>query len=325
MKPARRGFLHLALGAAALPTFARLVMAQSYPIRPVRLIVGFAPGGGNDIAARLIAQWLSDRLGQPFVIENRAGAGGNAATEAAVHAPPDGYTLLLVSLANAASTTLYDKLDYDFIRDIAPISGVVRVPNVMLVNPAVPASTVSEFIDYAKANPNKTSMGSGGTGGPVHMIGTLFNIMAGLKMQHVPYRGEALALTDLIGGHVQVVFGSMPASIQYLKAGQLRGLAVTTAARAPALPDLPILADFVPGYEASTWYGIGAPVSTPPEIIARLNKEINAGLVDPTLRTRLIELGGLPIGGSPADLGRLIAEDTDKWGKVLRAANIKAE
>jgi tripartite-type tricarboxylate transporter receptor subunit TctC len=300
-------------------------MAQSYPARPVRIIVGFAPGGGNDIAARLIGQWLSDRLSQPFVIENRPGAGGNIATEAVVNAAPDGYTLLLVNNANATNAALYDKLSFNFIRDIAPIGGIARVPNVMLVHPAVPAGTVPEFIAYTKTNPAKINMGSGGTGGPVHMAGALFDIMTGLDMQHVPYRGEALALADLIGGQVQVVFGSIPASIQYVRAGKLRGLAVTTTTRAEALPDLPVVADFVPGYEASTWYGIGAPNNTPAEIIERLNREINAGLRDPALRRRLAELGGMAIGGSPADLGKLIADDTEKWGKVVKLANIKPD
>jgi tripartite-type tricarboxylate transporter receptor subunit TctC len=325
MKLPRRRFLHLAGSAAALPTVTRFAMAQSYPTRPVRIIVGFAPGGGNDIAARLIGQWLSERLGHPFVIENRPGAGGNIATEAAVNASPDGHTLLLVNNAHTTNATLYDKLNFNFIRDIAPIGGIVRVPNVLLVNPAVPASTVPEFIAYTKTNPGKVNMGSGGTGGPVHMAGALFDIMTGLDMQHVPYRGEALALADLVGGQVQVVFGSVPASIQYVRAGKLRGLAVTTTTRAEALPDLPIVADFVPGYEASTWYGIGAPNNTPAEIIERLNREINAGLGDPALGTRLAELGGMAIGGSPADFGKLIAAETEKWGKVVKFAAIKPE
>jgi tripartite-type tricarboxylate transporter receptor subunit TctC len=325
MKLSRRRFQHLTSGALVLPAVSGLAWAQAYPERPVRILVGYAPGGGNDIAARLIGQWLSERLGQSFVIENRPGAAGNIATEAAVRAPADGYTLLLVSLANATNATLYDKLNHNFIRDIAPIGGIVRVPNVILVNPAVPANTVPEFIAYAKTNPGKVNMGSGPTGGPVHMVGSLFNIMTGLKMQHVPYRGEALALTDLIAGQVQVVFGSIPASIQYVRAGKLRALAVTTTTRAEALPDLPIVADFVPGYEASTWYGIGAPKNTPAQIIELLNSEINAGLGDPALRTRLAELGGMAIGGSPGDLGKLIAEETDKWRKAILAANIKPE
>jgi tripartite-type tricarboxylate transporter receptor subunit TctC len=321
----RRKFLHLAAGAAALPTVARPSVAQSYPSRPVRIIVGFAPGGGNDIAARLIGQWLSQRIGQRFVIENRPGAGGNIATEAVVNAAPDGYTLLLVNNANATNATLYDKLNFNFIRDIVPVAGIARVPNLMLVNPAVPASTVPEFIAYARSSLTKVNIGSGGTGGPVHMAGALFDLMTGLDMQHVPYRGEALALADLIGGQVQVVFGSAPASIQYVRAGKLHALAVTTTTRAEALPHVPTVADFVSGYEASTWYGIGAPYETPAEIIERLNREINAGLDDPALRTRLNELGGMTIAGAAADLGKLIAADTEKWGKVIRAANIKPE
>jgi tripartite-type tricarboxylate transporter receptor subunit TctC len=311
--------------AAALLTATRVSTAQSYPSRSVRIIVGFAPGGGNDIAARLIGQWLSQRLGQRFVIENRPGAGGNIATEAVVNAAPDGYTLLLVNNANATNATLYDKLNFNFIRDIAPVGGIARVPNLMLLNPAVPASTVPEFITYARNSLHKVNMGSGGTGGPVHMAGALFDLMTGLDMQHVPYRGEALALADLIGGQVQVVFGSIPASIQYVRARKLRALAVTTTTRSDALPDVPIVADFVPGYEASTWYGVGAPFSTPPGIIERLNGEINAGLNDPALKTQLAELGGMTIAGPAADLGKLIAADTEKWGKVIRAANVKPE
>jgi tripartite-type tricarboxylate transporter receptor subunit TctC len=304
---------------------SRFAWAQAYPERPVHIWVGYAPGGGNDIAARLIGQWLSERLGQRFIIENRPGAGTNIATEAAVRSPADGYTLLLVSLANATNATLYDKLNYDFIRDIAPVAGLLRVPNLVAVCPSVPAQTLPEFIAYAKANSGKVNMGSGGTGGPVHMTGALFNIMTGIEMQHVPYRGEALALADLISGQVQVVFGSIPASIQFVRAGKLRALAVTTTTRAEVLPHLPTVAEFVPGYEASTWYGIGAPKNTPPEIIELLNTEINAGLADPALRTRFAELGGMAIGGSPADLGRLVAEDTEKWRNVIRAASIKPE
>ena len=325
MKLSRRRFQQLMAGVLALPAVSRAARAQVYPQRPVHIMVGYAPGGGNDIAARLIGQWLSERLGQPFVIENRPGAAGNIATEAVVRAPADGHTLLLSSLANATNATLYDKLDFNFIRDIAPVGGIFRVPNVMLVNPAFPANTVPEFITYAKANPDKVNMGSGPTGGPVHMTGALFNMMSGLKMQHVPYRGEAPALIDLIAGQVQVVFGSLPASIQHLRAGKLRALGVTTTTRAEALPDVPVLADFVPGYEASTWYGIGAPKNTPAHVILRLNSEINAGLGDPVLRTRLAELGGIAIAGSPGDLGKIVAEDTEKWGKVILAANIKPE
>jgi tripartite-type tricarboxylate transporter receptor subunit TctC len=321
----RRRFLGLAASAVTLPAVSRFAQAQSYPERPVHILVGYAPGGGNDIAARLIGQWLSERLGQSFVIENRPGAGSNIATEAVVRALADGHTLLLTSMANAANATLYDKLSYDFMRDIAPVAALLRVPNLVAVHPSVPALTLPDFIAYAKANPDKVNMGSGPTGGPVHMTGVLFNMMTGLNMQHVPYRGEALALADLIAGQVQVVFASLPASIQYVRAGKIRVLAVTTKTRAEALPDVPVVADFVPDYESSTWYGIGAPKNTPKEIIDRLNREINAGLADPTLGARLAELGGMTIGGPPTDLGKLVAEDIDKWGKVIRAANIKPE
>jgi tripartite-type tricarboxylate transporter receptor subunit TctC len=323
--PHRRQFLHLAAGAAVLPAMSRSVWAQAYPARPVRIVVGFAAGGGSDILSRLIAQWLSDRFGQTFIVENRTGAGSNLAAEAVVHAPPDGHTLLLATSGNAINATLYDKLNFNFIRDIAPVAGLLRVPNLAEVHPSVPAQTLPEFITYAKANPGKVNMGSGGAGGPVHMTGALFNMMSGLKMQHVPYRGEALALTDLIGGQVQVVFGSIPASLQYLRTGKLRALAVTTTTRSDVLPDLPVVADFVPGYEASTWYGIGAPTGTPVAIIQRINAEINAGLINPGLKAKLNDLGGTAIGGSPADLGKLIAADTEKWANVIRATNIKPE
>jgi tripartite-type tricarboxylate transporter receptor subunit TctC len=326
MQLRRRRFLHLVAGAAALPAVSRGTRAQSsYPTKPVRVLVGFAPGGGNDIAARLISHWLSERLGQQFIVENRPGAGSNIATEAVVRAAPDGYTLLLVAVSNATNATLYDKLNFNFIRDIAPVAGLLRVPNLVEVHPSVPAQTLPEFIAYAKANPGKINMGSGGSGGPVHMTGELFNMMAGLKMQHVPYRGEAPALNDLIGGQVDVVFGSVPASIQYIRAGKLRALAVTTATRSELLPDVPTVAEFVPGYESSTWYGIGAPESTPADIIERLNVEINSALTDPTLKARIADLGGTAIGGSRADFSELIATDTEKWGKVVRFAGIKAE
>jgi tripartite-type tricarboxylate transporter receptor subunit TctC len=321
----RRRFLRLAAGAAALPAVPRSVRAQSYPTKPVRLLVGFAAGGGNDIAARLISHWLSERLAQQFIVENRPGAGSNIATEAVVRAAPDGYTLLLVAVSNATNATLYDNLSFNFIRDIAPVAGVMRVPNLVEVHPSVPAQTLPEFISYAKANPGKINMGSGGSGGPVHMTGELFNMMAGLKMQHIPYRGEAPALNDLIGGQVQVVFGSVPASIQYVRAGKLRALAVTTSTRSELLPDLPTVGEFVPGYESSTWYGIGAPRSTPADVIDRLNVEINAALADATLKTRMADLGGAPLGGSPTDFSELIAADTEKWGKVVRFASIKPE
>ncbi len=322
MKLPRRQFLHLAAGAVALPAVSRLAAAQTYPSRPVRLIVGFTAGGGSDILARLTGQWLSERLGQPFVVENRTGAGSNIATEIVVNAPADGHTLLLATTGNAVNATLYEKLDFNFIRDIAPVAGLLRAPNVMLVNPTVPAKTVPEFIAYARANPAKVNMGSGGNGGPVHMAGELFKMMAGVNLVHVPYRGEALALTDLLGGQVQVVFGSIPSSIGYIRGGALRPLAVTTATRAETLPDVPPLADFVPGYEMSTWYGIGASRKTPAEVIDKLNTEINAVLANPKFKARLADLGGMELGGSPSALGQLIAEETEKWAKVVKFAGI---
>jgi tripartite-type tricarboxylate transporter receptor subunit TctC len=325
MKFPRRRFLHLAAGAAALPAVSRIARAQTFPSRPVHLIVGYAPGGGTDITARLMGQWLSERLGHPFVIENRPGAGGNIGTEAAVHAAADGYTLLLVSLANATNATLYDKLNYDFMRDIAPVAGIIRVPNVMEVNPAVPVKTVPEFIAYANANPGKVNMASAGNGSPPHVAGELFKMMAGVNMQHVPYRSGGAALTDLLGGQVQVTFESTSSSIEYIRSGKLRALAVTTSTRSAALPEIPTLSDFVPGYEASSWYGIGAPKNTPPDIIDKLNQAINAGLADPKIKARFADLGGMTLSGSPADFGKLIAQETEKWGKVIRVANIKAE
>jgi tripartite-type tricarboxylate transporter receptor subunit TctC len=323
MKLPRRQFLRLAAAAVALPAVSRLAAAQTYPSRPVRLIVGFAVGGGSDIVARLTGQWLSERLGQPVMVENRTGAGSNIATEIVVNAPADGHTLLLATTGNAVNATLYEKLDFNFIRDIAPVAGVIRAPNVMLVNPTVPAKTVPEFIAYARANPATVNMGSGGNGSPVHMAGELFKMMAGVNLVHVPYRGEALALTDLLGGQVQVVFGSIPSSIGYIRAGVLRPLAVTTAARAETLPDVPPLADFVPGYEMSSWYGIGAPRKTPAEVIDKLNIEINAALADPKFKARLADLGGTELGGSPSALAKLIAEETEKWAKVVKFAEIK--
>jgi tripartite-type tricarboxylate transporter receptor subunit TctC len=325
MKLPRRQFLHLAAGAAALPAMLRGARAQTYPARPVRIIVGFAAGGGSDIAARLIGQWLSERLGQSFIIENRPGAGSNIAAEVVVRAPPDGYTLLLVSSPSAINATLYDNLNFNFIRDIAPIAGIMRVPNVIVVNPSVPARTVPEFIAYAKANPGKVNMGSGGIGSVQHISGELFKMMAGVNLTHVPYRSEALALPDLLGGQLQVMFGTMPASIEYIRAGKLRALAVTTAARSEALPDIPTVGDYVPGYEASAWWGVGTPKNTPAEIVDKLNKEINAPLVDPKMKVRLADLGGTVLPGSPADFSNLIAVETEKWAKVIRAANIKAE
>jgi len=323
--PHRRQFLHLAAGAAALPALPRIARAQTYPTRPVKIVVGFAAGGGTDIVARLTGQWLSERVGQPFIIENRPGASGNLATEAVVRAPADGYTLLIASAADATSATFYDKLNFNFIRDIAPVARVIRVPNVMVVNPSVPAKTVPEFIAYAKANPGKINMASAGTGSGTHMTGELFKMMTGVNIVHVPYRGLAPALSDLIGGQVQVMFGTMSSSVEYIRTGKLRALAVTTATRWDGLADIPTLNEFVLGFEASQWYGIGAPKGTSADIVDRLNKEINAGLADPKMKARLADLGGTVLPGSPADFGKLIADDTEKWGKVIRAANIKPE
>jgi tripartite-type tricarboxylate transporter receptor subunit TctC len=325
MKLPRRKFLHLAAGAAALPAVSRVAWAQAYPARPVRIIVGAAPSGTYDIMARLIGQWLSERLGQPFVIENRPGAGTTIGTEAVVKAPPDGYTLLLVGAAAVTSALLYDKLSFNLIRDIAPVAAISREPHIMVVNPSVPASTLPEFIAYTKANPGKISMASGGMGTVAHLSGELFKMMTGVNMVHVPYRGLAPALTELLGGQVQVTSASMALSIEYIRAGKLRALAVTTAARSEMLPDVPTVGEFVPGYEASTWSGVGAPRATPAEIVDKLNKEINAALADPRMKARIVDLGGDVLALSPADFGRLIADETEKWGKVIRAANIKAE
>jgi tripartite-type tricarboxylate transporter receptor subunit TctC len=325
MKLLRREFLHLAAGAIGLPFATRFACAQAYPSRPVRLLVGFGAGGAPDILARLMAQWLSDRLGQPFVVENRVGGSSGIATEAVVQAPADGQTLLLASLANAVNATLYDKLNYNFIRDIAPVSGISRDPNVMVVVPSFPAKTVPEFIAYAKANPGKINMASGGTGSPLHVAGELFKMMARVDMIHVPYRSEALALPDLISGQVQVLFGVMPASLGYIRAGKLNALAVTSAKRQEVLPDVPALSEFLPGFEANGWYGVGVPKATPTEIVDRLNREINAALADPQMRRRLDELGCAVFAGSPADFGKFIAAETVKWGKVIRAAGIKPD
>jgi tripartite-type tricarboxylate transporter receptor subunit TctC len=311
--PHRRQFLHLAAGAVALPAVSRIARAQSYPTRPVRVIVGFAAGGGMDITARLIGQSLSERLGQQFVVENRPGAGGNIGAEAVVNAPPDGYTLLLAAVPNAVDATLYEKLNYNFIRDIAPVAGIIRVPHVILVNPSFPAKTVPEFIGYAKSNPGKINMASAGNGSSPHMAGELFKMMAGVNMVHGPYRGQGPALTDLIGGQVQVLFAT------------LRALAVTTASRAEVLPDLPTVADFLPGYEASQWYGIGAPKNTSGEIVNKLNKDINAALADPGVKARLADIGGEVLAGSPADFGKLVADETEKWRRVVKFAGIKAD
>ena len=325
MKLPRRKFLHFAAGAAALPAVSHIAWAQTYPTRPVRLIVPVAPAGASDITARLIGQWLSERLGQPFIIENRPGAGNSIGTEAVVRAPADGYTLLLVGGFNAVNATFYDKLNYNFIRDIAPVASIVRTPFVMVVNPSVPAKSVPEFIAYAKANPGRITFGSAGIGGSNHLAGELFKFMAGVNMVHVPYRGIAPALNDLLGGQVQVTFASMPSSIEYISAGRLRALAVTTVSRAEALQDIPTVGEFVPGYEASAWFGIGAPKATPAEIIEKLNKEVNAALADPRMKARIVDLGGDVLALSPADFGKLIADETEKWGKVIRALNIKAD
>jgi tripartite-type tricarboxylate transporter receptor subunit TctC len=325
MKLPRRRFLHLAAGAAALPAVSRIVSAQTYPSRPVRIIVAVAAGGSSDILARLMGQRLSDRLGQPFVIENRPGGGGNIATEAVVRAPADGYTLLQVSAAAAINATLYDKLNFNFIRDIAPVASIDREPLVMVVSPSVPARAVPEFIAYAKANPGKISMASAGNGTPSHVSGELFKMMAGVNMVHVPYRGGGPALVDLLGGQVQVMFASMSSSIEYVRTGKLRALAVTTLMRSEALPQIPTVSDFVPGFEATFWAGLGAPKNTPADIVDKLNKEINASLADPKIKARLADLGGDVLALSPADFGKLIAAETEKWGKVIRAANIKPE
>jgi tripartite-type tricarboxylate transporter receptor subunit TctC len=324
-KSLRRQFLRLAVGAAALTAISRVAWGQAYPTKPVRIVVGFAAGGGTDINARLIGQWLSERLGQQFIVENRPGAGGNLGAEAVVKAAPDGYTLLAVGSPNAINATLYENLNFNFIRDIAPVAGAIHSLHVMVVNPSFPAKTVPEFIAYARANPGKISMASGGVGSGNHLAGELFKMMAGVKMLHVPYRGEAPALTDLLGGQVQVLFGTPPGSIEYIRAGKLRALAVTTATRSEALPEIPTVGDFVPGYEESSWFGIGAPRNTPPEIIDKLNREINAVLADPKAKARIADLSGGPLTGSPADFGRLIADETEKWAKVIKFAGIKAE
>jgi tripartite-type tricarboxylate transporter receptor subunit TctC len=308
-----------------LPAVPRIATAQAYPTRPVRLIIGYPPGGSADITARLLGQWLSERLGQPVVVESRPGAGTNIATETVVNAPPDGYTLLLVAPANAINPTLYEKLNHNFMRDIAPVAGLIRFPNVIVVNPSVPAKTVPEFIAYAKANPGKLNMASSGAGSTIHVSGELFKMMTGINMVHVPYRGGAPALTDLISGQVQVMFDNVPTSIEFIRAGKLRPLAVTTAARSNVLPDLPTVADFVPGYEASAWYGVGVPKGTPEAIIGKLNKETNAILADPKARARFDELGASLIAGSPAEFGQLVADETEKWAKVVKFSGARPD
>ena len=325
MNRPRRQFLRLIAGAAALSASSRTTRAQTYPSRPIRWVVGFAPGGGNDIVARLMGQWLSERTGQPFIIENRPGGGTNIATEAVVNAPPDGYTFLLAGLPNASNASLFGKLNFNFIRDITPVAGIVRIPNVIVVNPSVPAKTVPELIAYAKANPGKINMASAGSASAGHLAGELFKMMADVNFVHVPYRGNGPALSDLLGGQVEVLFASLPSSIEYIKAGKLRGIAMTSAKRSDALPELPTIGEYVPGYEMSAWFGVGVPKGTPAEVIDKINKEINAGLADPKMKERFTDLGGIAIGGSPADFGALIADETAKWAKVIRAANIKAD
>jgi tripartite-type tricarboxylate transporter receptor subunit TctC len=325
MKLPRRQFLHLAAGAAALPAMSRIARAQAYPARPVRLIAPFAAGGNVDLVARIMGELLSQRLGQPVIIENRPGAGTNIGTEAVVRAPADGYTLLLASPPAAINATLYEKLNFNFIRDIAPIASVIRAPFVMEFNPSVPAKTVPEFIAYAKANPGKLNMASPGSGSTPHAAGELFKMMTGINMVHVPYRSVAAGITDILSGQVQVTFGTTASTIEFVRAGTLRALAVTAATRSETLPDLPTVAEFVPGYEATAWFGAGAPRTTPVEIVDKLNRDINACLVDPKLRARIVDLGGIAITGSPADFGRLIVEETEKWAKVVKFSGAKAE
>jgi len=324
MKFSRRGFLQLAPGAATLPVLSKVAEAQAYPSRPVRIVVGFTPGGSTDIAARLIGQWLSERLGQSFVIENRPGAGANIATEAVVRAAPDGYTLLMVSSAETINASLYPKLSFNFIRDIAPVASITRQPQVMLANPSLPAKTFVELIAYAKANPGKVNMASAGNGAISHLSGELLKMMAGVDLVHVPYRGAGPALTDLLAGHVQICFVGMAGSIEYLRTGKLRGLAVTTTTRSEVVPDIPAIGEFVPGYEAVSLFGIGAPKNVPAEIVDKLNREINTALADPKIKARVADLGGTVLAGSPAEFGKLLADETEKWGKVVRAANITA-
>jgi len=325
MKLSRRSLLHLSAGAVALPALSRRARAQTYPVRPIRLIIGYTPGGSADITARLTGQWLSERLGQSVIVESRPGGGTNIATEAVVRAPPDGYTLLLVAPANAINATLYDKLSFDFLRDIVPVAGIIRFPNVVDVNPSLPVKSIPELIAYAKTNPGKLNMASSGNGSTIHMSGELFKMMTGINMVHVPYRGGAPALTDLIAGQVHVMFDNLPTSAEHVRSGRLRGLAVTGTARSHVLPDLPTVADFLPGYEASAWYGLGAPRNTPAAVIDRLNDAVNAILADPTSQGRFAELGASLLPGSPADFGKLLADETEKWGKVVKFADAKPD
>jgi tripartite-type tricarboxylate transporter receptor subunit TctC len=324
MKLPRRRFLSLAATVAALPGISRIAAAESYPARPVRLMVGFAAGQAIDVLARLVGQWLSDRLGQQFIVENRPGAGGNLVTDAVVHAPADGYTLLVIGANNAINATLYENLSFNLLRDIVPVAGIYRVPQVMVVNPAFPAKTVAEFIAYAKSNSGKINFASAGVGSVAHVTGELFNIMAGINMQHVPYRGAPPALTDVIAGQVDVMFDNMPSSIGHIRAERLRPLGVSTTTRLAVLPDVPTIAESVPGFETGAFAGLGAPRGTPGEIIAILNREVTAGLADATLKARIIDLGGMPLPQSPAEFGKLVADETEKWGKVVKASGAKA-
>jgi tripartite-type tricarboxylate transporter receptor subunit TctC len=325
MRLPRRTFLRLAAGAVALPAVSRIASAQAYPSRPIRIIIGYTPAGSADITARLMGQWLSERLGQTVVIENRPGAGTNLATEAVVRAPADGYTLLLVAPANAINATLFEKLNHNYLRDIAPVAGINRFPNVMEVNPSVPVKTVPEFIAYAKANAGKLSMASSGAGSTIHMSGELFKMMTGINMTHVPYRGSAPALTDMISGQVQVMFDNIPTSIEHIRAGKLRALAVTGSTRSELLPDIPMVADYIPGYEASAWYGLGAPRGTPPEIIEKLNTTVNAILAEPAVKKKFADMGATLIVSSPADFGKYVADETEKWGKVAKFSGAKPD
>jgi tripartite-type tricarboxylate transporter receptor subunit TctC len=319
----RRVFLHLAAGAAAFPALARLAWAQSYPTRQARIIVGFPPGTSSDICARLIAQWLTERTGQQFIVENRTGAGTNIAAETVVQASPDGYTLLWVTQTNAINTTLYTNLKFKFMQDIAPVAGVITVPTVMMINPSVPAKTVPEFIAYAKANPDKINMSSPGIGSANHVLGELFQMLTGTKLVHIPYKGSQFP--DLLSGQVQITFNPLPSSLSFIKDGKLRALAVTSAKRQAVLPDVPTVGESVPGYDGTAWFGIGAPKNTPKDVVATLNHEINAGLADPKLKARLEELGGVPMTVTPAEFGKFIADETEKWGKVVKFANLKVE
>jgi tripartite-type tricarboxylate transporter receptor subunit TctC len=320
---ARRKFLHLAACAVTLPAVPHIATAQAYPSRPVRLIVGFAAGGGNDIVARLIGQWLSERLGQPFVVENRPGAGSNIATQAVVNAAPDGYTLLLVGATNAINVSYYQKLNFNFVHDIAPVASITHQPQIMLAVPSFPARTIPELIGYAKANPGKVNVSSPGVGSISHLAGELFKMMAGIEMVHVPFSGNSPALTALLGGQVEVSIASLPSSVEFIRTGKLRGLAVTSTRRVEALPDVPAVIESMPGYEVNAWYGVGAPKGTPAEIIGRLNREIGAALADPHLKARIADFGGTPVAQSPAEFGKFIADETEKWSRVIRAANIK--